>query len=473
VRFHGTRETTGNFTLPAPIFHEPVFAEGAYTTDPQGFIKQHPSDNALYAELTVNLTHDVVGFPKSRMADDALWSLQDVYGPRGTDVIRRISAAGRVVFHAVGDTGASSSSEFPDELKVSDAMVADCGVRDDGNRPSFFFHLGDLVYNFGEPDYYYDQFYVVYRNYPGPIIAIPGNHDSFRADVAPDGKDKPDPLPVFMRNLCSELPAITAEARSLHRTAMTAPGVYFSLDVPFVRILSLFSNALEDPGVISSEGGKWKDVPDYQLSFLEAQLQKIKTEKYNGCVLLAVHHPPFSYATGKPGTRSAKVGDHTSSGSMLAQIDEICVKAGVYPHAVLCGHVHNYQHYLRTIPFGGKEYQVPFVACGSGGHHINTLTRGGYKADPQKGSDVSYLDTQTAVKPRGLKILYYDDVNYGYLRVGVDAKQLQIDFVQVPRVQKHGSRRGGQGGTAAAAPAAGQVAHSVKIDLATHRLVGG
>ena len=58
---------------------------------------------------------------------------------------------------------------------------------------------------------------------------------------------------------------ITPEAGSLHRTAMTQPGVYFTLDAPFVRIIGLFSNALEDPGVISSLGGKWPAVPDLQL----------------------------------------------------------------------------------------------------------------------------------------------------------------------------------------------------------------
>ena len=43
--------------------------------------------------------------------------------------------------------------------------------------PSFFYHLGDVVYNFGEAAYYYDQFYEPYRNYPAPILGIPGNHD--------------------------------------------------------------------------------------------------------------------------------------------------------------------------------------------------------------------------------------------------------------------------------------------------------
>ena len=86
------------------------------------------------------------------------------------------------------------------------------------------------------------------------------------------------PLEIFSRNFCAESPVVTREAASLHRTAMTQPGVYFALDVPFARILCLFSNALEDPGLISSEDGRWPSVPDYQLDFLEAQLQKIKDD---------------------------------------------------------------------------------------------------------------------------------------------------------------------------------------------------
>ena len=77
---------------------------------------------------------------------------------------------------------------------------------------------------------------------------------------------------------------------------MTQPGVYFTLDAPFVRIIGLFSNALEDPGVISSEKGKWANVPDTQLDYLAAQLARIKKENHSGAVLLALHHPPFSYA---------------------------------------------------------------------------------------------------------------------------------------------------------------------------------
>ena len=43
--------------------------------------------------------------------------------------------------------------------------------------PAFCFHLGDVIYNFGEAEYYYDQFYEPFRAYDRPIFAIPGNHD--------------------------------------------------------------------------------------------------------------------------------------------------------------------------------------------------------------------------------------------------------------------------------------------------------
>ena len=173
-------------------------------------------------------------------------------------------------------------------------------------------HLGDVVYDFGESQYYYDQFYAPFRDYPAPIFAIPGNHDSFVVPNTPEGET---PLDIFTRNFCAESPVVTREAASLHRTAMTQPGVYYSLEAPFVRLLCLFSNALEDPGVISSEKGHWPDVPDYQLDFLEAQLQKIKDDKYQGAVLIAVHHPPFSYAV-KSSIRSSG-GSHGSSTAML------------------------------------------------------------------------------------------------------------------------------------------------------------
>jgi Calcineurin-like phosphoesterase len=237
------------------------------------------------------------------------------------------------------------------ELSVADHLTNDFHSAAPADRPAFLFHLGDVIYNFGESQYYYDQFYEPFRNYPAPIFALAGNHDSF---VLPNTKPANTPLAIFTRNFCSPTPVVTQEAGSLHRTAMTQPGVYFTLDAPFVRIVSLFSNALEDPGVISSQKGqrvKWPPVPDLQLAYLTAQLQNIKTQKYAGAVLIAVHHLPFSYAP--PQGSGGAGGIHGGSTAVLLEIDAICKAQSIYPHAFLSGHAHNYQRYTRTVNFAG------------------------------------------------------------------------------------------------------------------------
>jgi len=333
------------------------------------------------------------------------------------------------VFHATGDTGATNIRKYPSEIKVSDQLTVDFHVSAAADRPAFLYHLGDVVYDFGEAQYYYDQFYEPYRNYAAPIFAIPGNHDSF---IIPGTAASNTPLTIFSRNFCGTKPVITPEAASLHRTAMTQPGIYFTLDAPFVRIIGLFSNALEDPGVISSEGGEWPGVPDIQLAYLAEQFKRIVKENYQGAVLVAVHHPPFSYA---PPPRSAGTGgNHSSSTAMLRDIDTVCKDQHFYPHAFLSGHAHNYQRYTRTVKFEGKTYDVPFVVCGDGGHNVNPLVRGkGGQAgqEPSNGAKVNYMDPNPAVQATGLLLEKYDDRNYGYLRIGVDRQQLRIGFHQV------------------------------------------
>ena len=210
----------------------------------------------------------------------------------------------------------------------------------------------------------------------------------------------------------------------MHRTAATLPGVYFTLDAPFVRIIGLFSNALEDPGVISTEQGRWPNVTDVQLNFLRAQLTRIRHESYNGAVVLALHHPPFSYSDPADLARS---GTHGGSPDMLREIDAICTEVGVYPHAFLSGHAHNYQRYTRKISFGGKNIEVPFLVCGGGGHHINALVNPP-RTRPAFGADVHYLEKNTAVTSTGLTLEKYDDQHFGYLLVTVDATTLRIAF---------------------------------------------
>ncbi len=420
--------------LSQPIFGEPVFQEEVPTPDPAQFKVTNDDEKFYTKEVQALLTKDVVSFDKAAGNPADLFSLAEAWGPHGSDIINSINAAKSITFHMIGDSGASAQSKYASELKVADAVTNDFHTSTAATRPSFLYHLGDVVYNFGESLYYYDQFYEPFRNYPAPILAIPGNHDSF---ILPGTAAADDPLTIFSRNFCGTSIVVTKEAGSLHRTCMTQPGVYFTLDAPFVRIVGLFSNALEDPGVISSETtkgkAKWPTVPDYQLDFLTAQLQLIKTSNYQGAVILAVHHPPFTYSPASGGSGGGK---HYGSPIMLSQIDAICKQTGVYPHAVISGHAHNYQRFTRALTFAGKNYSVPFIICGDSGHNVSALTSASFgKKVPEPGDnvDVSYMDGSKVVQSTGLTLNKHDQLNSGYLRVSVTAKQLTITFNPVSK----------------------------------------
>src|SRR5262249_52460293 len=187
--------------MPAPVFDEP-----SVTPDPDQFSVEHPSDTQLFNEIKDLLTKDVVGFDKMRGQPDSLCSLQSAFGPKGATVIKEIQKAKRIVFHAGGDSGASAEKNFPHELSVADQVTLDCHSSPAEDRPRFFYHLGDVVYNFAESQYWFDQFYDPFRNYPAPIYAIPGNHDSF---IVPGTKPADEPLKIFARNFCAAKPAIT------------------------------------------------------------------------------------------------------------------------------------------------------------------------------------------------------------------------------------------------------------------------
>ncbi len=208
-----------------PVLPQPIFNEGNVNPDPTRFRTAHPSDKLQYKEIEKLLKTQVVGFDPSRLAPDEVFGLESAFGAHGPEITKRIKNAGKIIFHAAGDTGASNEGKYGNEISVADQVTSDCRTSNTANRAAFFYHLGDIVYNFGESKYYYDQFYDPFRNYPGPIFAIPGNHDSF---VIPETPAEDAPLKIFARNFCASEPSITPEAGSLHRTSMTQPGVYFT-----------------------------------------------------------------------------------------------------------------------------------------------------------------------------------------------------------------------------------------------------
>src|SRR5215470_6523543 len=157
-----------------------------------------------------------------------------------SEVTKAITNAGKIAFHAVGDTGAakvnrtqSVATALAHQAAVADAMAKEIEVGG-LTGPAFFFHLGDCIYNFGEAQYYYDQFYEPFREYDRPIFAIPGNHDG--AVTYTNGGTTPDvpTLQAFIANFCTPEAAKPQDSGGLARTTMIQPHVYFTLDAPFV-----------------------------------------------------------------------------------------------------------------------------------------------------------------------------------------------------------------------------------------------
>lgn len=409
----GKKQPSKTSDTPRSGSEDPVFAQPAPSPDPTSF--RNPVTDQKQVDLAV-----VEPVPQSaQKAVEPVLTLAQAYGSRGAAKEAAIQKAGQIVFHSVGDTGSAKGPST--QSLVADKMVTDFAEDNSADVPSFLFHLGDLVYYFGESSYYYDQFFEPYRLYPAPVIAIPGNHDGvvYSSDPEPT-------LTGFLRNFCADRFAHSPDAGGLPRSTMIQPGVYFTFDCPLVRILGLYSNVLEDPGVISDQNGTYKTLDSRQVDFLTAALKRVTTDRFTGAVIIAMHHPPFTGGT-----------IHGGSPLMLGDIDAACKAAGVWPHAVFSGHAHNYQRFTRLV----DKQQIPFLVAGCGGHSplssMRSVLRTPYKID----------DTLTLEN--------YNATDYGYLRVVVTAKTMSIEFHTAIN------------GSASKTPS-----DSVVIDLVTRSVVG-
>lgn len=253
---------------------------------------------------------------------------------RGQSFSRALASS--ISFDFIGDTGATSVKTYAGEKKVTDQLCA-LAKKD---LPAFCFHVGDVVYFYGEADYYPGQFAVPFKDYPAPIFAIPGNHDASVYD------DKHTPLQAFIEVFCADKPSNSGVLGGATRTTMTQPGTYFTLDAPYVSIIGLFSGAGESKRYMGKD----------QLAHFYSELVRLKDLRENQgdkrAVILAVHHLPQFYAK--------------SPDAMSKGLDSACEKAGLWPDAVVVGHAHLYQRFIRTA--GGA--QIPYFVAGNGGYRL-------------------------------------------------------------------------------------------------------
>ena len=301
--------------------------------------------------------------------------------------IQTINASGKMIFHTVGDTG--GVNETNDIENVASYMENDFISGTPGTTPSFFYHLGDVVYYQGQAMNYFAQFYEPYQRYPGPIFAIPGNHDG---DVDPTTGEKS--LEAFVRNFCSSKAVHTPEAKDAPRDAMTQPNVYWTLETPLLTIIGLYSNC--------PEGGQIKSD---QLAWFESELQAAPADR---ALIVAVHHPIYS-----------AYGPHPGSQHLKDVLEQTCAKVHRLPDAVLTGHVHNYQRFSGVL----SARKVPFFVVGAGGynHRLHVLGSAIHKAK---------LPLQMAGSKGNLES--YSDQQHGYMLVEVTKKKITFTYFAVP-----------------------------------------
>ncbi len=314
----------------------------------------------------------------------------DLGGVIGPEAIAEIAAAGKMVFHAVGDTGQKNHGGA-----AQDAVGYHLGKQSElvhgANRARFFYLLGDAIYFNGQSDGYEPQFYEPYRNYRGPIFAILGNHDG----AVPPGDTA---LQAFTAEFCSEQPRHSPWAGESMRTTMTQPNCYWTLAAPFATIIGLYSNV---PGELDHNATR-------QFDWLVGELRAAPADRF---VIVAVHHPPYSRDT-----------SHGGYGTIGDALDGAIRASNRVPHLVLNGHVHNYQRFERDMTAFGSPRATSYVVAGAGGY-------AGYDG-------LHTVDPGTAL-PGDVAAKAYEDGLPGFLRVTVTADEIHGEYFAVPRPPQH------------------------------------
>ncbi|HEY7083160.1 MAG TPA: metallophosphoesterase [Nitrososphaeraceae archaeon] len=346
-----------------------------------------------------------------------------------TEHMDEIKNAGRMTFHTVGDTG-GTGYEVPQHI-VEMHMEDDFDLTNPQSSPAFFYHLGDVVYLFGEADKYSKQFYRPYTHYPATIFAIPGNHDGDLNYATPENI-RPKSLEAFVNNFCRNAHLITPEAADIDRDAMTQPNVYWTLETPFANIVGLYSNV--------PEGG---ELHQEQFDWFVNELSSAPNDKV---LIVAVHHPAYSL-------------DNFTSGSMTIKeiLENAFNKSGRIADMVLSGHVHNYQRF--TYEINGR--QIPYIIAGAGGYpNLTCMQRTSGLPNPQciQQEPDDRLEVPINLPNYNLTLENYCDNRHGFLRIEVTSNLVKVEYYTVPRPQESWN-------------ASSQRIDNFELDIKTHKII--
>ena len=303
----------------------------------------------------------------------------------------------QIIFHLTADVGGVKSPQ--DQILVADHMEMQFDKNNPKENPLFLYIPGDVVYYYGQPGEYNNQFYEPYKFYPAPIFAIPGNHDG---DVDPADETRPKSLDAFVKFFCAPEPTVPPEAGDAVRTTMTQPNVYFTLVTPVANIIGLYTNVPEG-GVVEADQQQW---------FID-ELITAEKERSDKALIVTLHHPPYSMDT-----------HHGASPAMQQLLDDSFTKANVYPDIVFTGHVHNYQRFTRKI----AKKDIPYIVAGAGGYwHLHNIT-----------TRKKIIKTPVQSSFKDVTFEKFCEDRHGFLRININMnkKRLTGEYFTVPRLQE-------------------------------------
>jgi hypothetical protein len=287
-------------------------------------------------------------------------------------VTQKAQQLGKIIFHTCGDTGGIKHPQY--QQGAAEAMKKDLLLPDD-QAPSFFYHLGDVVYFNGQIEDYYDQFYEPYDHYTAPIIAIPGNHDGDPINSSQTSLDG------WVRYFMSATPQINPDSRDAPRVTLSLPNVYFTLELPFATIIGMYTNVPEH-GSIDSVQQQWLT-------------NEFATAPQDKALLVALHHPIYSFDD-----------HHSGSPRMADALQHAINDSRRLPNLVLTAHVHNYQRIEKQIL---AHAATPFLVIGHGGYwHMHGIN-----------ADVGAVDDDT-----GAKLIAAEHKRHGYVTLTIDAETI-------------------------------------------------
>lgn len=187
-------------------------------------------------------------------------------GARNDFTISDLADRPAVSFAVLGDPGEGDGSQF--------AVVP--GLERRAADTDFMVLCSDVIYPVGGVPDYERKFYVPYKDYPGPIYAIPGNHDWYDdltgflfafCGLPPDASPPEVPGPGSPRQrrlrrlLWRKPPSATAEGaermtrlRGSPRQQASQPGPYWAIDAGPLRLVGIDTGIL---GGIDADQAAW------------------------------------------------------------------------------------------------------------------------------------------------------------------------------------------------------------------------